>query len=108
MAADPMSEKTILAMKDVERIVYMDKEEGWAVVTLRKEDFNRLGIRWFDLVERSPGDVQESGAGNFPTAFGKPVWLELPISLNKAILSGLGDISSESIQGFLGTPSEHV
>ena len=44
--ADPMSEKTILAMNGVERIVYMDKEGGWAVVTLHKEGRNRLGIRW--------------------------------------------------------------
>jgi len=58
-------------------VVYESLEERWAVVALDWDNEPRLGIRWF------------WGNGGNPFSSSYPIWLIIPPSLSKNILSGL-------------------
>jgi len=58
-------------------VVYKNLEERWAIVALDWDGEPRLGIRWF-----------WGNAGN-PFSSGYPIWLVVPPSLSRNILSGL-------------------
>ena len=52
-------------------------EERWAIVAMDWDGEPRLGIRWF----------WGNGGNPFPPA--NPIWLVIPPSLSKSVLSGL-------------------
>ena len=58
-------------------VVYKNIEERWAIVAMDWETDPRLGIRWF------------WGGGGSPFSSSYPIWLVIPSSLSKAVLSGL-------------------
>lgn len=58
-------------------VVYKDLEERWAIVAMDWDGEPRLGIRWF------------WGNGGNPLSSGHPIWLVVPTSLSRNMLSGL-------------------
>lgn len=58
-------------------VVYKNMEERWAIVAMDWDGEPRLGMRWF------------WGGGGNPLSSGYPIWLVIPPSLSKNILSGL-------------------
>lgn len=58
-------------------VVYKNLEERWAIVALDWDGEPRLGIRWF------------WGNGGTPFSSSYPIWLVIPPSLSRNMLSGL-------------------
>ncbi len=99
-----MSEAAIRGMKDVQDLVYMNLEEGWAVVTVMHGGHLRLGIRWFDKAEHGPGDVRPTDAANFPLSHGHPVWFILPPELHLGVLHAVESLEVLRIKEKLESP----
>ena len=58
-------------------VVYKDVVERWAIVAMDWDEEPRLGIRWF------------WSTGGCPLSNLKPIWLVVPPSLSRNMLSGL-------------------
>ena len=58
-------------------VVFKSLDERWAIVALDWDKAPRLGIRWF------------WGNGGNPFSSANPIWLVIPPSLSKSVLSGL-------------------
>ena len=59
------------------KVIYKNLEERWALVAINWNNEPRLGIRWF------------WGNGGNPFSSAHPIWLVIPPSLSRNILSGL-------------------
>jgi hypothetical protein len=58
-------------------VVFKNVEERWAIVVMSWDGEPRLGLRWF------------WGNGGNPFSSAHPVWLVIPPSLSRGVLSGL-------------------
>lgn len=58
-------------------VIYKNLTERWAIVAMDWDGHPRLGMRWF------------WGGGGNPISSGHPIWLVVPPSLSKNMLSGL-------------------
>ena len=58
-------------------VVFKNVDERWAIVAMDWDKEPRLGIRWF------------WGGGGNPFSSSHPIWLVIPPSLSRNILSGL-------------------
>ncbi len=58
-------------------VVYKNLDERWAIVAMDWDEEPRLGIRWF------------WGNGGNPFSSANPIWLVVPPSLSRNMLSGL-------------------